>query len=192
MRQAKSTLDDAIFGSRMNIWKILIACLAMTAAASVAPAYAQEKVRSVGIERDWSIFESDQQCWIFSAPKSTENTRNGKRVSVKRGDIGLFVAFKKGETGNSSVSFSGGYPFRKDSVRLSLGSNEYRFLTGEEGSAVEWAWPMPVEEDRLVDGMKKGSRAVVRAVSQRSTNTKDTFSLLGFTAALEKAKNRCN
>ena len=34
--------------------------------------------------------------------------------------------------------------------------------------------------------------AVVTGVSSRGTNTQDTFSLLGFTASIEDAENRCS
>jgi len=39
--------------------------------------------------------------------------------------------------------------------------------------------------------MKAGSSAIVTGRSARGTVTKDTFSLLGFTAALEEAATRC-
>ena len=40
--------------------------------------------------------------------------------------------------------------------------------------------------------MKRGKEAVLTARSARGTQTKDTFSLLGFTAALDDARKRCN
>jgi hypothetical protein len=39
--------------------------------------------------------------------------------------------------------------------------------------------------------MKRGAQAVITARSGRGTHTKDTFSLSGFTAALEDAEKRC-
>ena len=39
--------------------------------------------------------------------------------------------------------------------------------------------------------MKRGAEAVLTARSARGTQTKDTFSLLGFTAAIEDADKRC-
>jgi hypothetical protein len=39
--------------------------------------------------------------------------------------------------------------------------------------------------------MKRGAEAVVTGVSGRGTTTIDTFSLLGFTAAIEDAETRC-
>jgi len=43
-----------------------------------------------------------------------------------------------------------------------------------------------------VTAMKRGSEAVLTARSARGTKTQDTFSLLGFTAALDEAAKRCN
>ena len=40
--------------------------------------------------------------------------------------------------------------------------------------------------------MKRGTEAVLTARSERGTQTKDTFSLLGFTAAIEDAEKRCS
>ena len=174
----------------MFSWKPIVACLAIVAAFA-SPASAQETVRSIAIEKDWSVHENDEQCWVFSKPTSSENTRGGKPADVRRGVIGLYVGIRKGAPKDVTVSFTGGYPFRKDSVKVSLGSSKFSFLTGEQGIQAEWAWPLPIDEVTVIAGMKKGNRAIVTAVSKRGTNTKDTFSLLGFTAALEQAVSRC-
>ena len=50
----------------------------------------------------------------------------------------------------------------------------------------------PVADDsKIVTAMKRGADAIVTGVSSRGTQTKDTFSLLGFTAAVEDAEGRC-
>ena len=40
---------------------------------------------------------------------------------------------------------------------------------------------------KIITAMKRGAQATVTARSARGTQTKDTFSLLGFTAAVEDA-----
>ncbi len=40
-------------------------------------------------------------------------------------------------------------------------------------------------------GHARGAQAVVTGVSGRGTQTRDTFSLLGFTASVEEAQRRC-
>jgi len=44
----------------------------------------------------------------------------------------------------------------------------------------------------VVAAMKRGKSAVLSARSSRGTITKDTFSLLGFTAAVDDAAKRCS
>jgi hypothetical protein len=56
----------------------------------------------------------------------------------------------------------------------------------------EWAWPASAADDaQVLAAMKRGADAVLTARSGRGTVTKDTFSLLGYTAAVEEAEKRC-
>ena len=56
----------------------------------------------------------------------------------------------------------------------------------------EWAWPGPDDEAKLLAAMKAGSSATLTARSGKGTQTQDTFSLRGFTAAMEDAEKRCS
>jgi hypothetical protein len=49
----------------------------------------------------------------------------------------------------------------------------------------------PGDDARILTAMKRGSNAILTARSARGTQTRDTFSLLGFTAAAEEAERRC-
>ncbi len=157
-----------------------------------ADGHAQEdSTNQVNVETDWSVFVEDDptQCWIVSAPRETENTRDGQVVSVNRGEILLFVSFWPTEDRIGEVSFTGGYPFAQDStVTLQIGDTNFELFT--EG---EMAWAANTEEDaRLITAMRGGSEAVLVARSTRGTRTEDTFSLFGFTAAFEDAEARCS
>lgn len=56
----------------------------------------------------------------------------------------------------------------------------------------EWAWPGTADDDaKLLAAMKAGTNAVLTARSGRGTQTQDTFSLRGFTAAVNDAAARC-
>lgn len=165
-------------------------CVAACAALAAGAAGAQETSNRVAANTDWSVFvETDPtECWGVSAPKETVNTRDGSVVSVNRGEILLFVFYRPGADVQGQVTFTGGYPFASGStVDLTIGGSSYQLFT--EG---EWAWPATPEDDaRIVEAMKRGSEAVLSAQSGRGTNTRDTFSLLGFTAAVEEAQRRC-
>ncbi|MEM8787083.1 MAG: invasion associated locus B family protein [Pseudomonadota bacterium] len=149
---------------------------------------------SVAAFTDWSVFNpSDpRECYIVSPPTSTEARRDGSTVSVRRGDILLFVTIRPDQGVDKEVSFTGGYPFREGSVvEVRIGSDTFAMSPGS-GDGQEWAWPASPERDReLIAAMRAGSSATVTAVSSRGTQTTDSFSLLGFTAALEEAENLC-
>ena len=56
----------------------------------------------------------------------------------------------------------------------------------------EAAWTdSAAQDDQVVSSMRRGAKAVITGVSSRGTTTVDTFSLLGFTAAVEEAARRC-
>ena len=70
---------------------------------------------------------------------------------------------------------------------MAVGDSEFELFT--EG---EWAWPATASDDaKIITAMKRGAQAVLIGRSARGTQTKDTFSLLGFTAAVEEAEKRC-
>jgi invasion protein IalB len=47
------------------------------------------------------------------------------------------------------------------------------------------------EETQLVDAMRKGADAVIRATTSKGTKTTDTFSLKGISQALERVAQEC-
>ena len=150
----------------------------------------EEATNRVAASTDWSVFEETDpsECFGVSAPKEQVNTRDGQLVQVNRGETLLFVFYRPSQGVNGQVTFTGGYPFAGGStVTLDIGGTEFQLFT--EG---EWAWPATPEDDsRIVAAMKLGASAILTGVSGRVTTTRDTFSLLGFTAAVEEAQRRC-
>lgn len=159
-------------------------------AAFTSGAVAQESTNRVATKTDWSVFteENPKECWGVSSPKSTENTRNGQPAEVQRGDILLFVTYRPGAGSAGEVSFTGGYPFAGGStVDVAINGRTFQMVTDGQ-----WAWPADAGADStILAAMRGGSEAVLTARSSRGTQTKDTFSLMGFTAAMTEAENRC-
>ncbi|TFL18965.1 invasion associated locus B family protein [Jannaschia formosa] len=163
---------------------------AILAATLALPATAQESANRVNTETDWSVFVEDNptQCWIVSAPKSIRNLRDGQEVAARRGDIRLFVSYWPGSDKNGEVSVTGGYPYADGStVVLEIGTDRFEMFTDGE---LAWA-ASPTDDERIISAMKRGAQAVVTGQSGRGTQTEDTFSLLGFTAAVTDAESRC-
>lgn len=176
----------------MRITKAFTYAAALAGLVAAGSVQAQESSTNiVNSKTDWSVFVEDNptECWSVSAPKETVNTRDGRVVSATRGQILLMVFYRPSAGAKGQVAFTGGYPFKSGStVTVNIGGSEYSMFT--EG---EWAWPASATDDsKIVTAMKRGAQAVVTGVSSRGTTTKDTFSLLGFTAAVEDAESRCS
>lgn len=166
------------------------AAMILTCSLAGGAAAQDESTNRVAVETAWSVFveEEPRECWSVSSPTETVNTRDGRVVAVRRGDILLFVTFRPGEGVTGEVSFTGGYPFADGStVSVDISGNGFELFTDGE-----WAWPASDEDDAaLIEAMKRGADAVLTARSTRGTTTQDTFSLFGFTAAFEEAQSRC-
>jgi hypothetical protein len=160
------------------------------AAVTAFPLWAQESTNRVAVETAWSVFveAEPRECWAVSAPRETVNTRDGRAVSVRRGDILLFSTYRPGGGSAGEISFTGGYPFADGStVGLTVGTDVFQLFTDGE-----WAWAASAEDDaNILAAMRRGMDAVLSARSSRGTQTSDTFSLFGFTAATEEAQRRC-
>jgi len=163
---------------------VMAACVISTSA------IAQTSTNQVAANTDWSVFVEDnpKECWATSAPKQSVNTKDGQTVQVRRGEVLLFVFYRPGASVQGQVAFTGGYPFASGSTAtMEVGGTTFQLFT--EG---EWAWPATPEDDtKIVAAMKRGSDTTLTARSGRGTQTADTFSLLGFTAGIEEAENRC-
>ena len=165
----------------------------LTMAQLGAPAFAQTTAGTsdnlVTTKTAWAVFVEGEpkECWGMSQPKETVNTRDGKEVSVKRSDILLFVTFRPGQA-VGETSFAGGYPFAEGStVEVVIDGATFEMTTKGE-----YAWAASVEDDaKLLAAMQKGAEATLTARSAKGTQTKDTFSLSGFTAAMTEAEGQC-
>lgn len=169
----------ALFGAGLALW----------AGAATAQQTGGGEAQCVSANTAWSVcvWESPKECWAVSKPRETVNTRDGRTVSVRRGDILLFVTYRPGGA-QGEVSFSGGYPFAPGStVGVEIDGQSFELFTDGE-----WAWPAKPEDDAVIlAAMKGGANAVLTGRSGRGTQTQDTFSLQGFTAALSEAETRC-
>ena len=183
-------------------------------------AHGQESNNRVAAHTDWSVFEEppacrssvqnisdcsqDQliprQCWIVSSPKEVVNKKGDRIVAVDRGDILLFVSFQPSADVKGQVSFKSGYPFEEGAViKLQISDQQYDLIARgidnpqtSELNEAHLAWSKSDSDDaRIIESMKRGADAVVPGVSRRNTTTIDTFSLLGFTAAVEDVEKRC-
>jgi len=168
---------------------IALVTFAQVASPSFAETTVENSVNLAVPQSAWAVVATanPKECWGVSKPKKTVNTRDGKVVSVKRGEILLYVTFRPKQAGGET-SFAGGYPFAKGSA-VSVDIDGEAFAMFTKG---EYAWAATPEDDiKLLAAMQKGAEATLTAHSAKGTQTKDTFSLTGFTAAMTDAESRC-
>jgi invasion protein IalB len=178
---------------RVNMMRKLSVPAAVLMALSGATTALAQSAERVAAHTDWAVFvaNSPKECYIVSPPTGSQARRSGQAVEVQRGDIRLFVAFRPDEGVANEVSFTGGYPFDDGStVTLDVGGREFAMTPGT-GDAGEWAWTSPSDDASVVSALRGGSTATLTGLSARGTTTIDTFSLMGFTAAVTDAEARC-
>ena len=174
--------------------RLVGAAAAATLAMAAAAAWAQPLEERIAGHRDWSVYEhgsgASRVCWVATTPKGWVARRNGRDVtsSVRRGEIFLNVAMRPGQGVANEPSFVAGYPLDDDrAVEVEIGGSEFEMFSEGESAWLENA----DRDDDMVAAMRRGIEAQVTGVSTRGTTTIDTFSLLGFTDALETARARC-
>lgn len=164
--------------------------VALACATATATLAQNTSTNQVATNTAWSVFEDSdpRECWAVSAPTETVNSRDGRVVAVRRGDILLMTFFRPTAQVQGQITFTGGYPFAKGStVNMKIGDDSFELFTQDE-----WAWPANTDDDaKILAAMKRGVDAVLTARSTRGTQTKDMFSLLGYTAAVDEAEKRC-
>lgn len=170
--------------SRTGMATVLMALLAATA--FTVPTQAQEATK-LGSFTNWTAWQSTDAngviCYISSDPQSLEPT------NVDHGDIHFLVIHRKGAGVKNEVQGLMGYDLRADPApSATLDGRGYNMVV--EGKA---AWLASAsDESGFVDGMKRGSELVVKATSQRGTNTSYTYSLSGVTAAMNEIDKACS
>jgi hypothetical protein len=108
---------------------------------------------------------------------------------TQRGEVYAMVTHRPAQGTQNVVSFVIGYPFKEDSrVNVSIDGKGFTLFTHKDT-----AWAPDKETDRaLVQAMRAGRTMIVKGVSARDTETTDTYSLLGFTAAHNTVNKACN
>jgi len=152
-----------------------------------APAFAQDR-DLIGTFRDWNAFREVQDgntvCYAVAIPNESELSRRGRQ----RGDIYFFVTSWEELGVHNQVNVVIGYPLDEDSIPMIRvgGSSFEMFGRGDR------AWLLDESQtNALLSAMRQGSRMTVSGRSERGTESTDSYSLLGATAALQAASDAC-
>ncbi len=159
-------------------------------AALAGPALADTPPTLIGAFKNWSAFQSQtgdgKVCYALSQPKSVEPKKSA------RDPIYFLISDWPRRKAKAEPQIVPGYQYKGDSkVTVQVGSDKFEFFTKNDGGSGS-AWVKdPDDETRLLDSMKRGSQVIVTGLSQRGTMTRDTYSLGGISAALDKVHETC-
>jgi len=146
-----------------------------------------QEVKKVGKFKDWEamiiVEQTGKVCFAQSIPVLQSPKSNLR-------DARIFVSFRPGEKVSNEISITGGYEFnKKNSIIATSGKSNYKFDIAQEG----FAWIADNKlENKMINTMKKGSRIMITGHNQKGSQTKDHYSLLGFTKAYNAAKTSCS
>ena len=146
-----------------------------------------QEVKKVGKFKDWEtmiiIEQTGKVCFAQSIPVLQSPKSNIR-------DARMFISFRPGEKVNNEISITSGYEFNnKNSITASSGKSKYKFDIAQEGFA--WIADSKIES-KMIKTMKRGSRIMITGYNQKGSQTKDHYSLLGFTKAYNAAKTSCS
>ena len=121
-------------------------------------------------------------CFAVSMPVKKEPG------NLNRAEARIFVTFRTKENIQDEVSVTSGYPYKKgEKVNVTINEDNFGFESSDN-----FAWLTSKDQEiKIVNLMKNKNNAKVVGVSARGNKTTDSYSLLGFTAAYNSAKNKC-
>ena len=162
---------------------LVLTCLAIFAFVSSASA---QEPKLLSVHKDWSAFtfmeDGKKVCFMASQPSKSQGNY------TSRGEVFALITHRPGDNSFDVVSFVAGYTHKKNSdVKVNGGSKKYTLFT-----QADTAWASDDATDKaLMNSIKSGSTMVVKGVSTRGTDTTDTYSLSGSTAAYQAISKAC-
>ena len=131
---------------------------------------------------EWTFVKDDDWCYIGSLPLKSDLPE-----TKKRGDNYILV-YKILGSDENIVQVEAGYKYNlnKD-IAVKIDNTFFSFYSTEDSSETAWT----NDDDKVIYAMKKGLELVLSGESSRGTITNDTYTLKGFTAAINKLNKDC-
>ena len=130
----------------------------------------------------WSFVKDDTWCYIGSLPLKSDLPD-----TKKRGENYILV-YKLIGSDEKIIQIEAGYNYNLSAdILVKIDQAEYGFWTTEDSSDTAWT----NNDSEVIYAMKMGLELILSGESSRGTITNDTYTLKGFTAALNKLNEDC-
>ncbi|MBB4052455.1 hypothetical protein GGR20_002098 [Devosia subaequoris] len=165
----------------------LILGLAVATVMALAPAAQAQQATELGTFNAWSAYTASDQsgklCFIIGEPQRSEPS------GVNRDPVKFLIVHREGMGSKNEVQTQIGYPYNTSDAKASATVDGKSYVMAARGST---AWlASSSDEPGFVEAFKAGNQMVVRGTSQRGTDTVDTYSLSGATAAMNAIDAAC-
>ncbi len=171
--------------SRLLILLLAVVLAGMAGPTVAAPA-AKANTKLLGNFDDWKAFSYEENghkvCYMSSQPGKMEPKNK------PRGGVYVLITHRPAEKSFNVVSITAGYTYKKKSeVILKIDRRSFTLFT--DGDT---AWAKDESTDRdIAAAIRTGDSMVVKGISERGTNTTDSYSLSGTGDAFSAINKAC-
>ncbi len=133
-------------------------------------------------KENWEFVKDAEYCYIQSSPIKTV-IPEGKL----RGEHALIV-YRLHKSPKLIIQITAGYNYKtSESIIVKIDDESYNLYSDEDT-----AWAVDEDEDKkTIYAMKKGLEFIAVGISSKNTKVIDTYSLNGFTSAVNKLTKDC-
>ena len=130
----------------------------------------------------WNFVKDNDWCYIGSMPINSDLPE-----TKQRGDNYILV-YKIIGSEENIVQVEAGYKYNLEKdINVKIDNTTFNFYSTEDSSETAWT----NDDSKVIYAMKKGLDLTLTGESSRGTVTNDTYTLKGFTAAINKLNNNC-
>ena len=130
----------------------------------------------------WSFSKENDWCYIGSLPIESDLPK-----TKKRGENYILV-YKIIGNDENIVQVEAGYKYNLEKeIVVKIDNTYFDFYSTEDSSETAWT----DNDNKIIFAMKKGLKLVLSGESSRGTITNDTYTLKGFTSAINKLNEDC-
>ena len=130
----------------------------------------------------WNFVKDNDWCYIGSLPINSDLPE-----TKQRGDNYILV-YKIIGSDESIIQVEAGYKYNLEkNINVKIDNTTFNFYSTEDSSETAWT----NDDSKVIYAMKKGLDLTLTGESSRGTVTNDTYTLKGFTAAINKLNNNC-
>ena len=130
----------------------------------------------------WTLSKNDDWCYIGSLP-----IKSDLPDTKKRGENYILV-YKIIGSDENIVQVEAGYQYNLDEdIVVNIDNTSFKFYSTKDSSETAWT----NNDEKVIFAMKKGLKLVLSGQSSRGTITNDTYTLKGFTSAINKLNKDC-